>query len=241
MKLYSLKIKDSVFRVAVISEEEEMKKGLSGKPRLAPNRGLFFDFKESQDITMNMIGMNYSLDMIFINDNLEVIDVRTMRKGDIQTTCNDCRFVLEVSEGEGDGLTREKVKFTRELAEECNIAIKNKENTDEKYEEENHEKSSENIIITITVGGKDILRTGGSFKMYEDQVKAQEGSLQVLDDTGKVLMNLKGGERIFSIDHTEKLIALAKKIDLGEADDEELGKLMAKIIDTQNNQTPEYV
>jgi hypothetical protein len=33
--------------------------------------------------------------------------------------------------------------------------------------------------------------------------------MQVLDDTGKVLMNIVGGD--FSIEHTEKLVALSKK------------------------------
>jgi hypothetical protein len=34
--------------------------------------------------------------------------------------------------------------------------------------------------------------------------------MQVLDDTGKVLMNIVGGERIFQLS-TEKLVALSKK------------------------------
>jgi hypothetical protein len=34
--------------------------------------------------------------------------------------------------------------------------------------------------------------------------------MQVLDDTGKVLMNIVGGD-YFSIEHTEKLVALSKK------------------------------
>jgi hypothetical protein len=34
--------------------------------------------------------------------------------------------------------------------------------------------------------------------------------MQVLDDTGKVLMNIVGGA-YFSIEHTEKLVALSKK------------------------------
>jgi hypothetical protein len=42
--------------------------------------------------------------------------------------------------------------------------------------------------------------------------------MQVLDDTGKVLMNIVGGD-YFSIEHTEKLVALSKKTE---------GKLMRK-------------
>jgi hypothetical protein len=31
------------------------------------------------------------------------------------------------------------------------------------------------------------------FKIYEDQVKSDANAMQVLDDTGKVLMNIVGG------------------------------------------------
>lgn len=77
--------------------------------------------------------------------------------------------------------------------------------------------------------------------MYEDQVKASAHAMQVLDDTGKVLMNIVGGERIFSIAHTEELVSLSKKVDAGTATEEELGELMQKIIHKQNTQKPEYV
>ena len=54
-------------------------------------------------------------------------------------------------------------------------------------------------------------------------------------------MNIVGGERIFSIEHTEQLVSLSKKVDRGEANEEELGTLMKAIIHKQNTQEPEYV
>ena len=54
-------------------------------------------------------------------------------------------------------------------------------------------------------------------------------------------MNIRGGERIFSIPHTEQLIAMAKKVERGDAAPEQLGELMSKIIYIQNTQEPEYV
>lgn len=84
-------------------------------------------------------------------------------------------------------------------------------------------------------------KRGGSIQMYEEDVIAKKGFLQVLDDTGKVLMNIRGGERIFSIPHTEQLIAMAKKVARGDAAPEQLGELMSKIIYIQNTQEPEYV
>jgi hypothetical protein len=65
--------------------------------------------------------------------------------------------------------------------------------------------------------------------------------MQVLDDTGKILMNIVGGRRIFSIEHTERIGSSIKKVDRGEAEEEELGELMKQIIHKQNTQKPEYV
>jgi hypothetical protein len=39
--------------------------------------------------------------------------------------------------------------------------------------------------------------------------------MQVLDDTGKVLMNIVGGERIFQLSTLRELVALSKKVDRG--------------------------
>jgi hypothetical protein len=79
-----------------------------------------------------------------------------------------------------------------------------------------------NIIVrvsTVPENAKQLFKSG-SFKIYEDQVKSDANAM-VLDDTGKVLMNIVGGERIFSIEHTEKLVALSKKRQR-EANEEEL-------------------
>lgn len=65
--------------------------------------------------------------------------------------------------------------------------------------------------------------------------------MQVLDDAGVVLMNIAGGERIFSREHTKKLISLAQRVELGKATEEDLGRLMKGIIDIQDNQSSEYV
>ena len=112
MKLYSLKIKDTVFKIAVVDDEKRMKKGLSGSPKLGKNKGLLFDFISPQLVVMNMQKMAYPIDMIFIGEDRKVIDVRTMRPGDIQTSCDDCRYVLEVNKGEGKSLEKEIVKFS---------------------------------------------------------------------------------------------------------------------------------
>jgi hypothetical protein len=48
-----------------------------------------------------------------------------------------------------------------------------------------------NIIVRVsTVPENAAFKSGGSFKIYEDQVKSDANAMQVLDDTGKVLMNI---------------------------------------------------
>lgn len=261
MSLYTLKIGGTEFKVAVVSDPARMKEGLSGKPALGKNKGLLFDFGSEQDVTMNMKGMNYPLDMIFINMSREVIGVRTLMPGNFQTTMKNARFVLEVNKGEGSGMVGELISCTPELAKAVGMTPCQHAEGEEKEEGEEHENSESeeekedeaeerdmskafpglNIIVKITSGGQKVFKQGGSFKIYEDQVKADSNAMQVLDDTGKVLMNIVGGERIFSIVHTEAIVALSKKVDRGEASEEELGELMKKIIHKQNTQKPEYV
>lgn len=251
MKLYTLNIKDSLFKVGVISDPAVMKKGLSGKPKLGKKKGLLFDFGKEQSVTMNMRGMKHPLDMIFINMSREVVAVRSLPPGDYETTVKDVRFVLEVNKGMGVGLVGEKIECTAELAEAVGMTPCGENNKEEKEDTEEKENTEEengskgfNIIVRVSANPtrqEELFKKGGAFKVYEQDVKSKKDAMQVLDDTGKVLMNIRGGERIFSIEHTEQIVALSKKVDKGEADPEELGKLMDKILTKQNTQEPQYV
>lgn len=251
MALYTLKIKDKTFSVAVISDKGEMKKGLSGKPALGVGKGLLFNFGKTQPVTMNMKGMNYSLDIIFINEDLEVVAVRTLQPGNFDTSVKSCRLVLEVNAGDGGGMIGEKLEIDKDLAKMLGLPYydeeeegSNGEHEEEEEEQDKDDSGTVNIVVrvsTVPENAKRIFKVGGSFRRYEDEVKALPNAMQVLDDKGKVLMNIVGGERIFSIEHTEQLIAMSKKVEAGEASEEELGKLMKGIIEKQNNQKPEYV
>lgn len=248
MALYTLKIKDKTFSVACISDKGDMKKGLSGKPALGVGKGLLFNFGKSQPVTMNMKDMNYPLDLIFINEELEVVAVRTLPPGGFETSVKACRLVLEVNEGAGSGLVGEKVEldsaFAKVLGFPCEEESEDEEEEEGAEKHANMDTGSVNIVVRVTTipeTAERLFKMGGSFRRYEDEVKALPNAMQVLDDKGKVLMNIVGGERIFSIEHTEQLIALSKKVEAGEASEEELGKLMKSIIEKQNNQKPEYV
>jgi len=211
------------FKVEVVKDAKAMSIGLSEHKELKKGHGMIFDFGEPQRVTMNMFEMSFPLDMLFIDSKKKVVAVETMHPGEHEVTFNDIRYVLEVNRGEGILLLDEYVSLKKPKAEE----------------------SSQNITIAnpkiAYPGDKEKFENGGSFQLVEAGVKALPGKMHVLDDKGTVLMNIDGGERIFSIKHTEDLMKLAAKVKDGELEPEALGKLMSKIIKIQDTQTPEYV
>jgi uncharacterized membrane protein (UPF0127 family) len=244
MKLYTLKIKDTTFKVLPVTDEEEMKKGLSGKPKLGKGKGMLFHFGEPREITMNMGGMKHPIDMIFIDGDRKVKSVKTMEIDAEDVTVDGVMCVLEVNKGAGIGLEDTELVPSEELVEYMMGEMGDDKKEPESEEEPKADAGGFNIVVKITSmpsQGKVIFKKGGSFKMYEEDVKANGKSMQVLDDGGRILMNIDGGERIFSIEDTDNIISLSKKIDKGEADEEELGKLMETIIQRQDTQEPEYV
>lgn len=242
MRLYSLKIGDKKFKVAAVSTEEDMKKGLSGSKKLKKGYGMLFDFKESRTAIMNMKDMKYDLDMLFINSDMEVIRAVTITKDAKDIYTPNTKYVLEINAGEGKGTMREKIEPCDGLQKILSNEHVEKEEHEEKHE--HHKESSMNIIIkidTVPASMKERFKKGGTIDMIEKDVKADHKKMQVLDDEGKILMNIAGGERIFSIKHTEALVEMAEKIERGEATEKELGELMTEIITTQDTQKPEYV
>jgi len=238
MRLYTLKVGNKEFKVAVVSTEADMRKGLAGAKKMKKKHGMLFDFKTAQTVTMNMRNMNYGIDMLFIDSSLKVKKAVSLLPDADDITVDDVRFVLEVNKGEGEGTLNEKVEM-------CDCLLAETDQQEKMSEEKEKPKTmSTNIIIrieTVPSDMKEMFKRGGTIKMYEEDIKIDKNKMQVLDDTGRVLMNIAGGERIFSIKHTEALVKLAKKVNAGEASEEELGKLMAEIIEIQNNQKPEYV
>jgi uncharacterized membrane protein (UPF0127 family) len=74
----------------------------------------------------------------------------------------------------------------------------------------------------------------GSISIVEGEIKAS-GNRHLLDDNGKVQMNLLGEERILSRKDTEKLLTLAKKKDY-----KKLGRFLVNVINKQDSQEPEF-
>ena len=98
----NISINKKVYNVKVAQTEEEMEKGLQGVKALKDDEGMLFVFPESQEVSFWMKDTDIPLDIIFINEDLEVISVA---KGEPNTEDahveNDVAFVLEVNQNSG--------------------------------------------------------------------------------------------------------------------------------------------
>jgi len=68
-----VKIGGKTINVEIADTLEKQLEGLSGRESLAENNGMLFVFNEAKSYTFWMKDMNFSLDIIWINDN-EVVD-----------------------------------------------------------------------------------------------------------------------------------------------------------------------
>lgn len=102
MESLNISINKKELIVDVALTEEEQEKGLQGVKELKDNEGLLFVFPEPQQVSFWMKDTDIPLDIIFINEDLEVISVA---KGEPNTEDahveNDVAFVLEVNQNSG--------------------------------------------------------------------------------------------------------------------------------------------
>ncbi len=62
-------VQEETFNVQIIDKAEDLKKGLSGKGSMPANQGMLFVFPNKGDYPFWMKGMEFPLDIIYINDN----------------------------------------------------------------------------------------------------------------------------------------------------------------------------
>jgi len=250
MKVFKTKLRGKEFKLAVATTDKERKKGLSNTNNLKKNAGMLFVFDKEQDVQFNTHDMNYSIDMLFINENWDVVDY-VIGYPKRNMGASDVKYVIEVNAGELPAQTGTNLKPDEDLLkyiEEIDEPVKDEKEVENTSEEEKEEEPKPKNIIISRVSKKEeekeleIFRKGGKvIKPVEDKIKSKEGYMQVLDDTGTVLMNIKGGERIFSRIHTKKLVEAAKKVKNGEMTEEKFGSIIKEILDIQDNQKPDYV
>lgn len=94
----TITIGDEEFDVAIADTPELRRKGLEPYSYLRPDEGMLFIFDDDQTIHFTMADCNIDLDIIFIDDEGEVLEVKSVKARDPRPVkCSSpYRFVLEV-------------------------------------------------------------------------------------------------------------------------------------------------
>lgn len=97
-----IKIGNKKYNVKEARTEEEKEKGLQGITKLPEDEGMLFFFDPPEDVSMWMKGTLIPLDIIFINDDEEVVYVgEGVPNTETQITVQNTAYVLEVNRGSG--------------------------------------------------------------------------------------------------------------------------------------------
>lgn len=97
-----IEIGDKVYNVKVAKTDEEKIKGLQGKSALAPDEGMLFVYEKPDIIAFWMKDTEIPLDIVFIDEDEEVISVRQGIPNDETLLEEDnVMYVLEVNRNSG--------------------------------------------------------------------------------------------------------------------------------------------
>ena len=102
MKETTIRIGDKTYKVKLAETEEQHIKGLQDVTELPEDEGMLFIFDEPDEISFWMKDTKIPLDIIFINEDLEVISIgKGIPDSEEFITENNVNFVLEVNEKSG--------------------------------------------------------------------------------------------------------------------------------------------
>lgn len=94
-----IKIHNKEYDVKVAHTDEEHEKGLQGVATLADDEGMLFVYEEPQEVSFWMKDTEIPLDIVFINEDQEVIKVfKGEPNSEEPMTCDDVLYVLEVNQ-----------------------------------------------------------------------------------------------------------------------------------------------
>lgn len=100
--LVNITIGDKKYKVEIADTPEKQEKGLMGRKSLSENQGMLFIYDEPQDLSYWMKNTLISLDIIFIDDDMEVVSVKQGQPmSEEPITENDVQYVLEVNSNSG--------------------------------------------------------------------------------------------------------------------------------------------
>lgn len=100
--MVKVKLNGKIYKCEVADDEESREVGLQEVAELPENEGLLFVFDEEDEVSFWMKDTLINLDIIFLNEDNEVIKVATGYAGtEIPHTAENCMYVLEVNQGSG--------------------------------------------------------------------------------------------------------------------------------------------
>ena len=100
--MITIEIGNKKYKVQEARTEEEKEKGLQGVTELPEDEGMLFYFDPPEDVSMWMKDTLIPLDIVFINDDEEVVYVgEGVPNTETQITVPDVAYVLEVNSGSG--------------------------------------------------------------------------------------------------------------------------------------------
>lgn len=100
--LIDITIGNKKYKVEIADTPEKQEKGLMGRKSLPEDQGMLFIYDEPQDLSYWMKNTLISLDIIFIDDDMEVVSVKQGQPmSEEPITENDVQYVLEVNSNSG--------------------------------------------------------------------------------------------------------------------------------------------
>lgn len=100
--MITIEIGNKKYKVQEARTEEEKEKGLQGVTELPKDEGMLFYFDPPEDVSMWMKDTLIPLDIVFINDDEEVVYVgEGVPNTETQMTVQNVAYVLEVNSGSG--------------------------------------------------------------------------------------------------------------------------------------------
>ena len=100
--MITIEIGNKKYKVQEARTEKEKEKGLQGVTELPEDEGMLFYFDPPEDVSMWMKDTLIPLDIVFINDDEEVVYVgEGVPNTETQMTVQNVAYVLEVNNGSG--------------------------------------------------------------------------------------------------------------------------------------------
>lgn len=99
----SLTIGGAEISIEIAETPAELTKGLSGRPALAEDSGLFFIFPDTNTHGIWMKEMNFPIDIIWLDENFQIIAIKENARPDsypeVFTPARPALYVLEIPAG----------------------------------------------------------------------------------------------------------------------------------------------